>query len=185
MSGLILALIGALLAGVGARDFVLIARLTGRQGRRPLVLVVALASAIGTTVAAVYASQALAAALPGPTRVFIAALAAGMAGIELIVIRPGRAPAEPTHSLGALAVVLLAQHIIDAARFLIFAIAVATRAPIPAALGGAFGSALLVTAAWLGGRDLAKHDLTPLRRIVGVALLIPALYVGLHSLGKI
>ena len=185
MTGFILALLGVALAGIGARDQLLIAALSARAGRRPLALAVALMTTFAATAAATWASATLAQTFPGPARVLIAALAFAMAGGELLLTRAPKLPTEPTASLGALALVLLAFELTDASRFIIFALAAATRAPLSAGLGGALGAAVVLGLGWQLGGDLARPGLAWLRRGLGLALLVPAVLTGLHALGKI
>ena len=79
------------------------------------------------------------------------------------------------------AIVLFALQLTDAARFLIFAIAVGTTADLPAGLGGIVGGAGVVAAGWLGGDLLIARNLAPLRRTIGLVLLGIALWVGLNA----
>jgi hypothetical protein len=185
MTGFYFAFLAVLLAGIGARDQVAVAGLVLRQGARPGVLVVAVAVSLATAALAGWAATAVAPLLAPPARLFFAALALALAGGESLLIRPRRGPQEPTASLGALAVVLLAHQATDAARFLIFAVAVASGAPLPAAIGGAAGGAAMVAAGWLAP-ELATHPRTRTLRLgLGVVLLLAGLFVGLRALGRI
>lgn len=183
MTGLFLALLATLLAGVGARDQMTMAQLGRAQGARPGVLVIALALGFATAAFAAWASQAIAPMLNSNARLFLAALALGFAGAESLVLAPGRKPDEPTRSLAAFAVVMAAHQLTDAARFLIFAIALAANAPLPAALGGAAGSALLLGAAWAAPEGFTWQRLRLLRRTIGAALLLLAVVLGLRAVG--
>lgn len=181
MSGFLFALLAVFLAGIGARDQVLVAALSARQGARPMALVVALVCAMASGALVAWLSGI---ALPrmGPVqRQMFAALALGLAALEMLFARKTRVPVEPTHSLGAFAVVLLAQQLTDAARFLIFAIAVATSANIAAGLGGMLGGAGVVAGGWLGGDLLLQRNLAPLRRAVGLVLLMVAVWIGVNA----
>lgn len=181
MAGFLFALLATFIAGIGARDQLMVAALAARQGARPVALITALACVIATAALAVTASDL---ALPrmGPIqRQYFAALAFGLAGLEMLFARRTRVPDEPTHSLGAFAIVLFAQQLFDAGRFLIFAIAVATTASIPAGLGGALGGGGVVAAGWLGGADLLNRNLAPWRRSCGIVLLLVAAWTGLTA----
>lgn len=181
MSGFLFALLAVFLAGIGARDQVLVAALSVRQGARPMALLVALLCVVAS---GALAAAAAGFALPrmGPVqRQMFAALAFALAALEMLLARKTRVPDEPTHSLGAFAIVLFAQQLTDAARFLIFAIAVGTTANLPAGLGGIAGGAGVVTAGWLGGDLLITRNLAPLRRTIGLVLLGIALWVGLNA----
>lgn len=179
---MIFALLAVLIGGVGARDQLLVAQLVARQGRHPAALVVALACATATSALAAWAALALSAQMSGNARLFFAALACGFAGLELILARPPRPPAEPTHSLGAFLIVLLARQLADAARFLILAIALATRAPIAAGVGGALASMAVVGAGWVFGKALADYGFAGLRRWLGAAMLVAGTGLALGAL---
>lgn len=177
MTGLLLALLGALLAGFGARDQTLMARLAGAQGSRVSALAVAFAVCCATAAFAAWAGSALAPVISARAGLLLAWLALFIAGVEMLAIVPGRAPKEPTHSLGAMAFVLGAYQLADASRFLIFAVAVMAAAPIPTSIGGALGGAISLTAAWLSPDTFASPRIRLWRRLVGLALL--ALAAGL------
>lgn len=178
MSALMLAFVAVLLAGMGARDQSLLAALSRRSGGAPGALLVAVLTGALTCGAA--AAVALEAGLGGgwlainqDERLLIAGFALMMAGLESIVVAPRAAPKEPTRSLFAAAVVFLAHQILDAARFLVLAVALVTRQPASAAIGGACGGALALALGWLGQGALlaAERRLGLLRRIAGGVML--------------
>ncbi|WP_374527183.1 hypothetical protein [Novosphingobium sp.] len=179
MAGFLFALLACVVAGIGARDQLIVAGLSARQGRRVTALVVALASAAGTAWVASWAAREMGLRVDAPTRQMLAALVLGIAALEMLLIRPGRVPEEPTDSLGAFALVLFAQQLTDATRFLLFAIAAASGTPGAAGLGGAIGGAVVVLAGWIGGEDLLTLRLTGIRRVLGLVLLAIALWLGL------
>ncbi len=184
MSGALFALIACALAGIGARDQVLVAGLAARNGPHPGLLVIALLSSMLTAGIAAFAAQAALPLLAADARQLLAAMALGLAGAEMVLARPVRLGAEPTHSLGAAALVLFAQQLTDAARFVVFALAVGTGAPIAAGAGGAIGGAAAVAAGWLAGEDLLKLRLTVVRRVAGAGLLVVAVGLALAVLGR-
>lgn len=179
MTGFLLALIAIFVAGLGARDQVLIATFAARQGQRPALLLVALVSVALAAAAAIWLAGAFAPGLTIPVRRMLAVLALGLAAIEMIVSWPRRAPAEPTQSLGAFGIVLLAQQLTDASRFLLFALSVASIWPGAAGLGGALGGGAVVLVGWAGGQALLDLPLVRIRRWLGGALLVLA--VGLFA----
>ena len=183
MPAFYLTLIAVLLAGIGARDQVTVAGLALRQGQRPAVLVVALLTSAATAALAGLAASFMLAQLPPPARTIFAAIALAMAGVESLVLAPRRDPREPTHSLGALALVLLAHQITDSARFVIFGMGVGMAAPQTAAVAGAIGGAVLAGFAWarpdLPGMPAARLA----RRIVGLLLVLAALAMFLREFG--
>jgi hypothetical protein len=183
MTGLLFALLATLLVGVGARDQVLVAQLAQRQGGRPSLLLVAIASGMLAAGLAAWGGAQVAGLMVGNARLFLVALALGLAGLELIIFRPRAAPAEPTHSLGAFAIVIFAMQLTDAARFVVFALAALTRAPLTTGLGGAVGAALVVGAGWLLVGQAPW--LGQVRRGLGVALLLLAVGLGLRATGTL
>lgn len=176
------AFVAVLLAGLGSRDQVLLARLTLGQGRRPAALVIALVTSMATAAFAAWAGAAIMPILAPKARVFFVALALGFAGLEMLVIRPFRKLREPTLSLGALALALGALQLIDAARFLVFAIAVATDAPMPAGAAGALGGMILLSAAWFASAQVVRYGVTMARRVIGILLLLVGTGLGLRVL---
>ena len=166
MTAALLAFLAALLAGVGARDQMLVAGLAARNLLSPVLLAVAVGTSLLAGVAAARA----------------AGLAAAIAGLECLVAGPARVPEEPTRSVFAAAVVLLAHQLTDGARFLVFAIAVATAVPGAAALGGAAGGAATVLAGALVGEALIKARLRLARRIVGAVFLLVGAWLVMQAL---
>ncbi len=177
MAAAFFAFLAAAFAGIGARDQVLIAALTARNGRRWAVLPMALCVAWLSTFAAVWAAGLVAGQLNNRAGLLLAALALTLAALELAILAPRKAPEEPTRSLGAATLVLAATQITDATRFLIFAIAIAAEAPRQALLGGALGSMVVVAAGWLGGEDLLGLRLKPVRRGLAAVLVLVAAWL--------
>ena len=87
--------------------------------------------------------------------------------------------------IGALAIVLLAHQATDAARFLVFAIAVATHAPLPVGIGGAAAGAAIVFAGWLAPELVLDPRLRSLRRGLGALLLAAGAFLCLRAMGRI
>jgi putative Ca2+/H+ antiporter (TMEM165/GDT1 family) len=182
MTAALLAFLAVAIVGLGARDQILVARMSARAPRMALVPVVAIASALATTAAMVWGAWRIAPLMPEPARLLFAALALGAAAFELIVIQPRPGPEEPTRSLGAFAIVFLAQQLGDAARFVVLGLAVAAQMPMAAGLGGALGSVVVLGAGWLGGSELIALNLRPARRILGLILLLIAAGLALRVL---
>lgn len=183
MPAFYLTFIAVLLAGIGARDQVTIAGLAAGQGRRPAVLIVAMTTSIATAALAAYAAMLMLAQLPPPARTIFAAIALGMAGLESMVLAPRRDLREPTNSLGALALVLLAHQVTDAARFLVFGMGVGFAGPGPAGAAGALGGVILVAFAWARPELLGTVAARWMRRVVGAALLTVAIGMFLRQIG--
>jgi Ca2+/H+ antiporter, TMEM165/GDT1 family len=174
MTGFLLAMIATFLAGFGGRDQVLVATFADRQGQRPALLLVALVSAVLAAGTAIWLAGAFAPGLTLPVRRMLAALALGLAALDMLLIRPRTSPQEPTQSLGAFGIVLLSQQLMDASRFLLFAISLASILPGAAGIGGALGGAAVVTLGWAGGRSLLDLPLVRIRRWLGGLLLVLA-----------
>jgi Ca2+/H+ antiporter, TMEM165/GDT1 family len=183
MSAFFITLIAVLLAGSGARDQIDIAGLTSRQGRRPSVLVVAIACAVATAVFAAWAATVFSTMLPPPARIWFVAIALGLAGGESLLLTPKPVPSEPTHSLGALALLLLAHQVTDAARFIVFGIAAGMAAPVVAGMAGALGGGVLVAAGWASPKAVTSRTARMARKLVGALLLLTAIVIALHERG--
>ncbi|MGH6786183.1 MAG: hypothetical protein ACREBO_05085 [Novosphingobium sp.] len=184
MSGALFALIACALAGIGARDQLLVAGLAARNGQHLGLLLVAPISSFATAAIAAAVAQAVLPLLATDARQMLAAIALGLAGAEMVLARRAKLGEEPTRSLGAAGIVLFAQQLTDAARFLVFALAVGTGAPLAAGAGGAIGGAAAVAAGWLAGEDLLKLRLTAARRAIGAALLLVAAGLALAVLSR-
>jgi hypothetical protein len=182
MSAFYLTFLAVLLATLGARDQVTVAALALRQGSRPSALLVGVAVSLVSAAFAAWAASVVAPLFPPKARLVTAALALAVAGAESLWPFTARKPQEPTASLGALAMVLLAHQVTDAARFLIFAIAVAMAAPLAAGSGGAAAGAAAIAVGWMLPEVFTASRLRAVRWGVGVLLLIVALVVGFRAL---
>jgi putative Ca2+/H+ antiporter (TMEM165/GDT1 family) len=184
MPSFFLALIAAALATLGGREAVRVSRLSAKLGGGWVLLVAGwLACAIACVLAA-RLGAAIAEELVPEAKTMLVAIALLLAGLELLVLRPGRAPAEPTRSFGAVLLVLGAAQLTAAAGFLVFALAGATGSPWLAAAGGTLGSAAVFTASWSMGREWeARMPIGLLRFGVAGLLLLAALVTGLIARG--
>lgn len=185
MAGFYFTLLAVLLVGFGARDQATVAALTQRQGGRPGVLLVAIAVSMASAALAAWGATLVAPLLPAKARLILAAMALGLAGAEALVLVPRRQPEEPTLSLGALAIVLFAQQLTDGVRFLVFAIAAATAAPIAAGMAGAVGGGVLLVAGWVAPDLIGHPRMRLIRRAIGVVVLLVAAFVALRAFGRI
>ncbi|MBV1916855.1 MAG: hypothetical protein KUG65_02165, partial [Sphingomonadaceae bacterium] len=156
--------------------------LSQQQGRRPAVLIIAALLAAATAAFAGWAATLIVPLMQPAARVFLCALALGFAGGESLVLRPRVAKGEPTHSLGAFSFVLLAHQLTDAARFVIFGIAVATNAPVTVAAGGALGGMVLLGFGWAFPQIVLHGRIRVARRLIGVGFLLLAAYVAMRAL---
>jgi hypothetical protein len=183
MSAFYFAFLAVLLAGLGARDQATVAHLSLSQGARPGVLLVGVAASMATAAFAAWAGSSAAPLLTIKARLAMAALALAFAGAESLWPLAARPPREPTASLGALAIVLLAHQLTDAARFLVFALAVALAAPLAVGIGGAAGGAVALAAGWALPAIFAGPKLRRARRAVGAALMVAAAVVFVETRG--
>jgi hypothetical protein len=177
VSAFYLAFLVTVLAGLGARDQVTIATLSRRQRGRPGVVLCAVIVSFATAAFAAWASAYIAPLLSMRARLVMAAIALGFAAGEALWPFAAKRMDEPTASLGALGIVLLAHQLTDAARFLIFALGVVFAAPVAAGLGGAAGGAVSVALAWLLPDAFGGPRLRLARRAIGVVLLLAAAVV--------
>lgn len=185
MTGFYLTLLAVLLAGFGARDQATVAGLALRQGSRPGMLLTGVGVSVAAAALAAWAASAVAPLLLPKARMILAAMALGVAGVEALASFARRKPEEPTASLGALAIVLFAHQLTDAARFLVFAVAVATNAPMAAGMAGALGGGILLAAAWMAPSAFVHPRVRIVRRLIGAAMLVLAGFVALRALGRI
>lgn len=186
MPSFFLALVLSALATLGGREAVRVARLSARLGPAAgLVTACWLAAIVGMALAA-WLGVGVARYLHPDARTMLLALALLMAGVELVLLRPGRKPLEPTRSFGAILLVLAAGQLTGSGGFLVFALAGKSGVPALAAVGGALGAGGVLTAAWAAGEDW--EDTLPLaliRYAVAGALVIAAIVAGLSARGLI
>ena len=182
MDGFLLALLMVIALASGGRDQVMVAQWSDALGKGTALLSVAVLSAcVAATVMALIGAD-FAALLPARARQMLVAFALGAAAIELAWPVKPAPPREPTRSLFAVLVVLLARQIGDGARFAVLAFAAWTGSPVTAALGGALGGAAVAYAGWsLGTERLARWPLRPVRLALAAVLLIAALFIGLNA----
>jgi hypothetical protein len=179
-----LALIAAALATLGGREAVRVARLSAALGGGGALLVAGWLACVIACMLAARLGAAVAGELAPEAKTMLVAVALLVAGLELLVLRPGRAPAEPTRSFGAVLLVLGAAQLTAAAGFLVFALAGATGTPWLAATGGALGSGGVFGAAWAMGPEWeARMPLRLLRYGVAGLLLVAAVVIGLSARG--
>lgn len=170
------------MVSLGARDQLLVARLAGRTG--PGLLVAGVLAAIVSAVLMAWAGQWIAVQLFPEAGKMLVAIALLIAAIELAWPIRQEDPREPTHSIFAAFVVLLARQVSDAARFLVFAVSAWTALPWYAAAGGAIGGALALAMGWTMGNALERSlPLRWIRLALAAALFLAALTIGLGVRG--
>jgi Ca2+/H+ antiporter, TMEM165/GDT1 family len=184
MTGFFLALLACLAVELSGRDAVRVAQLSARLGPGAGLLAAIWVSAIATSALAAFAATLIGPAMPGPARQMLVAFALVLAALELALRRAPRAPAEPTRSTGAMLLVLLAAQLTDGARLLVLALAIASKAPVAAAVGGALASgAALSVAAVAAAHWPDATRVKPVRLAVAGLLLIFGIATGLDARG--
>jgi putative Ca2+/H+ antiporter (TMEM165/GDT1 family) len=185
MSALLAALLAAVLTSIGSRDQLLVAHLAARLGKGYGLLATSLTVTAASTALAAWAGSTVSAMLPAAAKQMLVAMALVLAAIELAWPRRKSLAAEPTRSLGAIAIVLAAQQITDAARFLVFALAAAFASPTLAAVGGTLGSGAMLVLAWAAHDQLAKWPIAPIRLGLAAILLVVGVVMGLSARGLV
>lgn len=182
MDAFLLSLLLVAALASGGRDQWMIALWSDALGRCLPLLCIAVLSAGLSAAAMAWVGSGFAALLPSRAGQMLVAFALGLAAIELALPVRVKPPQEPTRSLPALLVVILARQFGDGARFGIVALAAWTSAPITAGLGGALGGAAAVALGWsVGAGTLARWPLRTLRRILAAVLLVAALFIGIDA----
>lgn len=177
MAAFLLALIAVFAVSFGGRDQLLVARVAERNGATAGLLAVGTLSSVVSAAAMAAAGLALALVLPEPAADMLVAFGLLIAAAELVWHRAPRLPNEPTRSLFATFVVLLARQIGDAARFLVFALAAGGPAWL-AGGGGTLGGTAALAMGVLASDDLARWPTRRVRvalaTVLGLAGLIAA-----------
>ena len=184
MPSFFFAIVATLLAATGGRDQRMAANLSAKLGPSIGLLVIlwltcaasaAIAAAVGAGMAQLFA--------PAGKQMFVA-LALLLGAVELAWPFLWKEPEEPTRSLVAIAFVVASRQLLDAARFIVVAIAAATGAPVLAAVGGALGGGAAVTFGWALGDGLTRHvPLRAIRLAIAGLLLVAAVWIGLSARG--
>lgn len=182
MDSFLFSLLVVFALAMGGRDQWLVARWADALGRRSSLLVLGIGSAAATSALMTWAGAGIAALLPGRAAQMLIAFALAIAAFELAWPVSRKQPEEPTRSLGAIAIVLAARQVGDAARFAVFAFAAAASLPAAAALGGALGGGAAIALGWsLGVAGISRWPLALLRRGLAGCLFLAALFIGLNA----
>jgi Ca2+/H+ antiporter, TMEM165/GDT1 family len=167
---------------LGGRDGQVMAGLSDGLARAPLLLATGTVCACLSAAFMAWLGASFAAMLPYRAAQMLVAFALGFAALELALPLKIKPPHEPTRSLGAIALVLLARQIGDAARFVVFALAVLAQFPAVSALGGGIAGAGALAVAWsLGGSGMARYRPAIWRRILAACLFVAAIMLGLNA----
>ena len=183
MSVFMLALLATALVIAAGRDALFVARLSQAHGRAPGLHVAIAIAAVSFAALSVWLAGSIAPLLAGDAGRLFVAIAVLLAGGEVLVLRAGPAPAEPTQSTAATALVLAARLVFGASGFLLLALAARATAPSAfTAAGGALGAIAVLSAAAAAGVDWERLPLVILRVGVGLALLAAGLIIGLIAI---
>lgn len=173
-----------LLVSLGARDQLLVARLAGRTG--PGLLVAGALAATASAFLMAWAGQWIAVQLFPEAGKMLVAIALMVAAVELAWPMRREVPREPTHSIFAAFVVLLARQVSDAGRFLVFAVSAWTALPWHSAVGGALGGTGALVLGWTMGNALETSlPLRWIRLALAAVLFLAALRIGLGVRGMV
>lgn len=186
MASLLFALVATILMGFGGRDQLIVARLSDALGPSRALLAVALACAAISAGVMGWAGWQVEKMISDSAETMLVAIALFLAAIELLWPNREKPLKEPTRSLGAMSLVLLARQIGDGPRFLVFAVAAATASPLWAGIGGAIGGGAAIAIGWALGAKLEQRlPLRAFRAALGGVVLIVAVTIGLSARGLI
>lgn len=177
-----LTFVAVLLSGLAARDQVTVASQSRAHGRRLPALALAVLVSILSAAFAGWAATLILPLMAPAARVFLCAMAVGFAGVESLVIAPRASGREPGGSFAVFGLTMLVHQLTDAARFIVFGIAVAAQAPVTAAAGGALGGIALVGAAWAFPDVVLAAKARIARRLLGVGFILVGAYVAMRAL---
>jgi len=184
VSAFLFAFAAVIVTSIGSRDQMLIAGLAERLARPRPLLSAAWLAAVLSALAMAWAGAFLTALMPPAASAMLIAIALLLAAVELLLPSARIMPKEPTRSLGAVLLVLLARQLGDAPRFVIFALAVAAPQPLLAGAGGALGGGAALTIGWLAGDGLAARvPLRAVRPALAAVLAALAITIGLFARG--
>lgn len=182
MDGFLLALLLVFALACGGRDQRMVAQWADTLGQSGQLLAVAVLSACVSAGVMAFVGAEFAALLPRKAAQMLVAFALAIAAAELALPVRYTPPKEPTRSLAALCIVLLARQIGDGARFAVFALAAWAAVPLTAGLGGALGGAAAVGLGWgAGSAALARLPLRAIRLALALCLGIAALFIGIDA----
>ena len=179
MDGFLIAVVLVFALAMGGRDQWLVAHWADALERSTALLAVAVLCACLSSGAMAWIGAEFAELLPRRAAQMLVAFALAVAAAELALPVQIQRPQEPTRSLGAIAIVLLARQIGDGARFAVFALAAWTAVPLTAGLGG--GAAAVAIGWSIGSEALARWPLRIARLTLAGCLALAALFIGLNA----
>ena len=183
MAPFLFALAAVFLMSLGARDQLMMARMSAQSGEAGSLLFIGIVVSAITAAVMAYGGSWMASLLPARAQYMLTAFALGAAAFELAWRVKLKKPDEPTQSKGAFAIVLAATQMHDAARFIVFAFAAGAAAAPAAGLGGALGGAAALYLGWTLGGELEKWPLKPIRWVLAALALAAGIYMALLARG--
>jgi hypothetical protein len=184
LAAFLFALATVFAVSLGGRDQLLAARLAERLGKGGGLLAVGVVASTISAFALAAAGLALALALPGPAADMLVALALLLGAAELAWPHRAALPEEPTRSLFATFIVLVARQIGNGARFLVFAFAAGGSAVLAGA-GGALGGSAAIALGVAACNELPGWPLRRVRVALALLLAVTAIVIGLKARGII
>jgi len=182
VDGFLLALLLVAALATGGRDQRMVAHWSDAFGRSGQLLALAVGCACLSAALMAWIGAAFADLLPPRAAQMLVPFALVVAAAERAWPARDRAPQEPTRSLAAIGIVLLARQVGDSARLTVFALAAWSTMPSAAGLGGALGGAAAVALGWAAGAQaMLRWPLRPLRLGLAVALGLAALFIGMDA----
>ena len=179
MDAALITLIVTFLAMQGGWGQLTVASLSAASGRSWSLLVSALSAVLLASGLVAWLGATISAQLVGPWRAALVALPLVLGALLLFRRQPYEPLLEPTRSLGAIQLALLAKLLADPARLAIFASAAALALPAPAFIGGAIGSGLALAIGWfLGERATRFEQASVIRKAAGAIFIALALLIG-------
>ncbi|BDI61899.1 hypothetical protein [Qipengyuania nanhaisediminis] len=182
MDSFLLCLLLTFAIALGGKEQLIIAQFADALERSAPLLFTGAFTAVLSAAIMAYGGAYVAGLLPQRAAEMLIAFALGFSAIELawkVSVKPMK---EPTRSFVAIGAVLFVRQLMDAPRFVIFALAAAAHYPGFALIGGAAGG---VGAAWLGWwLGLHKLQQLPVRAVrlaLATCLFLAALLIGLNA----
>lgn len=185
MSGFFLAFLLVALCSLGARDAMLVGQLSRGFAKALPLLAPAWLASCASALAAGVGGMWLAPMMPPGGKAMLVAMALGAAAVEMIWRnRRRREPAEPTRSIFAIGLVLLFHQLGDAARFLVFALALSSAEPVLVMAGAALGGGVALSLVWnLRSGDAGLRHVRAIRMGLAAVFVLAGASIAIATLG--
>ena len=181
MSTFFLTFLAVALAMLAGREALRVARISAAGAGGGALLGVIVVCAIGACAAAAALALTFADLLTAQQKGWFVAAALVLAAAEVMFLDAPDAPSEPTHSLGAIGIVLFAGIMADASGLLVLSLSVASGSPVMAGAGGALAALGVLSFAAFSGEDWEKLPRHVLRPVVAALLVAGAVFIGFFA----